>query len=110
MNNLSEDELRLLIKLTKVKQFIKGPLCVESTDDRDIDIALNYNVPGAGSPILVAHCCGSSTHEDQDDFFTLKQAQQTTKLFVEMFNSLESLLQTIDSLRESLRHASCKTK
>ena len=60
-----------------------GPFCVESaTSAYLLDVCLDYEVPGAGCPVLVAHCF----HDEDDDCvspkpISVREAKANARLF-----------------------------
>ncbi len=88
------------IKIRKrVDAATKGPWVVESTDDTDTDIALGYDLPGMGTPLLVATCFGQ---DEDDDPISLRQAQKNAVFISHAREDVDRLLDEVGRLRAKL--------
>lgn len=76
-----------------------GPWCVESAMGEDTDIALAYEIPSEGSPIIIATCFpGDKTEEDDGDAITYKQARANAKLMAAAPDMLAALRVADDAI------------
>lgn len=99
MNELQQQQLAA-IRERRAKA-TPGPYRVEAVvSERDHDIVLDREVPGEGSPIVVAHVC----HDDGEfvkPFITARQANANAKFFAHAWSDIDILLNLLaDAERE----------
>lgn len=83
-----------LTKLRKLRErAIHGPVCIESAMSEECDVALGYEMPGEGNPVIIAsfHPGDRDDETDGDGCLTHKQARATAKLFVYLINHLDEI-------------------
>lgn len=93
-----ETAAKLAAVRERLSKATEGPYCVEAvTSNRDHDIILDREVPGEGSPIVIAHVF----HDDGEfvkPFITSKQANANAKFFAHAWSDISTLLGIVAEL------------
>ena len=104
MNDANAVPLDLAPIRARADAATRGPWVRESTDDTDRDIALGYDVPGQGSPNLVATCFDDADDDgrNEDGPITRKQAQANAKFMAAARSDVPALCDEVERLRARL--------
>lgn len=101
MSENIEERIREITKRTL--KAVKGPFCVESAmSEYPHDIALAYEVEGAGSPNVVATVCCDDDEEVRPGCLSVRSASSLAEFFAHAREDIPWLLEQLDAERRKI--------